>query len=104
MIIKIQSVDLPEATIKNFAQFIGWSEFIMTTDQSPNVEIENPQTFTQYIEEKYGSPIRNDVSRWNLQTAEAEAQALKDQADQIIADAKVIADSAANEVITIVIE
>lgn len=101
MIIKIQSADLPEATIKNFAQFVGWKEFVMTTDQSPNVEIENPQTFLQYLEEKYSTPIRNDVANWNLQEATAQANALKQEADEIIAQAKLEADEIAMQIIQI---
>lgn len=104
MIISIKSINLPEETIKDFATFIGWKEFVMTTTESPNYEIDNPQTYTQFIEEKYGTPIWKDISNWNLQTAEMEAKALQDQANTILEEAKLLTDARAKEVVTVIVE
>ena len=117
MRITIQSVDLPEATLKNFAIFLGWQEKIINykvdellpideeTGENPNLlEVDNPQTFLEYIGEKYGTPIWNDIANWNLQTAGAEANLIKEQANSIDEEAKSLADQRAKQVVSIIIE
>jgi hypothetical protein len=101
MRIILQSIELPEATVKNFAEFLGWKERIMTENQSPNYEIDNPQTFLEFINNKFGTPIWEAISAWNLQQAQALAKAKIDAANQEVEAARVLADQRAKEVVTI---
>ena len=71
MKLKLETAEMPEAKFKAFAQFLGWTETVMTEDLSPNVPVENPQTFAAFLEARYGGPIREDVASFRLSLAEA---------------------------------
>lgn len=104
MKIKYQSADVPEETMKAFAIFLGWPEKIMTTTESPNYEIDNTQTFTDFIKERYGLPIQNDLTKFNMQEAERLAEQKKNEAQEIIDTAKVQAEAIANSMFEMTIE
>lgn len=104
MRIKYQSADVSEETMRNFAIFLGWSPKVMTTDLSPNVEIDNPQLFTDFIKVKYGFPIQNDLTRFNMQEAERLAELKKEEADEIINVAQAQAQAIANSMFEMTIE
>lgn len=104
MKIKYQSADVPEETMRAFAIFLGWPEKVMTTDLSPNVLIDNPQLFTDFIKVKYGLPIQNDLTQFNMQEAQRLAEQKKNEAQEIIDTAKVQAEAIANSMFEMTIE
>lgn len=77
MKLKLETVDMPEERFRAFAEFLGWTPTVMTEDLSPNVPVENPQTFLDFFEARYGGLIRDDVARFRAQVAEAEAAAAR---------------------------
>lgn len=98
------SVELPEARFKALAQFMGWTEQVMTTDLSPNVPIDNPQSFTDYIIEKDSAFMKDILVRFNLQEAEILAKQKRDEANQILEDAKVQAEQIASGLFEVIVE
>lgn len=87
MKLKLETAEMPEAKFRAFAEFLGWAPTAMTQDLSPNVEIENPQTYLAFLEARYGSPIRDDVARFRASVAEAEARAARAAADRALSEA-----------------
>ena len=53
MKLKLETIDLPEATIQNFAEFCGWKEKVMTETESPNYEIDNPVSFADFLKDRF---------------------------------------------------
>lgn len=104
MRIKYQSAEVSEETMRDFAIFLGWKPQIMTTTESPNYEIDNPQTFIAFIKEKYGSPIQEDLAKFNMQEAENQVKELNKQAREIINQAKAQAEAIANSMFEVTIE
>lgn len=91
MKLKLETVDMPEAKFRAFAEFLGWTPTAMTQDRSPDVQIENPQTYLAFLEARYGSPIRNDVARFRASVAEAEARAAREAANRALETEKLAA-------------
>ena len=103
MILGIKSADLPEETWINFASWLGWQKQVMTTTESPNYLVDNPETYIDYLERRYMQPIRDDVKAYNIHLGE---EAIKEQAkdalallDKARADAKAYAEAKAIELI-----
>jgi len=110
MRIKYQSADVSEETMKAFASYDfkdgvkPWTEKIMTTDLSPNVLIDNPQTYSDYIKERYGSPISKNLVKFNMKDAEELAELKQQEAAEIINNAKAQAQAIANSMFEMTIE
>lgn len=99
------TIDLPETTWKAFAtKYCSWTEKVMTTDQSPNVEIDNPITWQTAIQTKYHTPILTDIADFNLDQTKADVQAKIQVANQELEQAKVAALAQANQVVTFIVE
>ena len=90
------TAEMPEERYKALAIFMGWNEQIMTTTESPNYEIPNPQSFTEYLIEKDSAFMLDWIKRFNMQEAELQAKAKQDEATQILEDAKIQAEQIAN--------
>lgn len=67
--------------IEGLATQEGWNKQVMTTTESPNYLIDNPQTALQFLDEKFMSPIRASVKAYRLAEAKALAEQKKDEAD-----------------------
>jgi len=57
--------------IENLALDNGWTRTVMTTDLSPNVSIENPQTALQFLDKKFNEPLREAIKEYRLKEAKA---------------------------------
>lgn len=86
------SVELPEEKFKALAIFMGWKEKIMTETESPNYEIDNPQSFTDFIIEKDSAFLTDILKRFNMQEAEAMATQKENEAKEMrkIAEAQAL--------------
>jgi hypothetical protein len=100
MKLKLETVDMPEVKFRAFAEFLGWTPTVMTEDLSPNVPIDNPQTFVSFLEARYGSPIRNDVARFRAQVAEAEANYARAALEETLAAARETERAAAAQIVS----
>ena len=69
MKLTFKTQDLPDASWINFAKFLGWQEQILTTDLSPNVFIDNPQTYKDFVISRYSDSIYKDLTAFNIKVA-----------------------------------
>lgn len=100
-----QTIDLPEELWKAFTiKYTNWTEKTMTTDLSPNIEIDNPITWQETIKIKYHIPILNDISEFNLEKTKTEQQTIIDKSLEIIKDAKIQELSNASHIISFIVE
>lgn len=90
------TLDMPEERYKALAEFMGWKENILTTTESPNYEIPNPQSFTEYLIEKDSAFMIDWIKRFNMQEAELQTKEKQEEAAQILEDAKIQAEQIAN--------
>lgn len=95
---------MPETAFETFARFLGWQPNVMTQDLSPNVTIENPQTFVEFLHERYGGPIRVDVARFRAAQAEADANAARNAIDVGLASELEAQRQAAAQIVTFAAE
>ncbi len=99
-----KSVDLPEERYKALAIFMGWEEKIMTTTESPNYEIDNPQSFVDFIIEKDSAFMLDVLKRFAMQEAEALASQKQEEAKQILEQAEVSAEQVAKSLFSTTVE
>lgn len=104
MKLKLETVEMPEERFALFAQFLGWTPTVMTTDLSPNVPVENPQTFLGFFEARYGSPIREDVARFRAHQAEAQAAEARAALEAGLAAALEAERAAAAQIVSFAVE
>lgn len=81
------TLDFDETTWADFAQSIGWTEKIMTNDQSPNIEVDNPTGFKEYIIEYYGNQLYIDLANFNISQIKAQTDAQIAAAEEALATA-----------------
>lgn len=98
------SIDLPEERFKALAIFMGWTEKVMTTTESPNHEIDNPQSFTDFIIEKDSAFMADTLKRFNMQEAENIVMQKKQEAENILLNAEIQALEIAKSLFEVVIE
>lgn len=104
MKLKLESIDLKEEVWKAFAIKNGWQEKVMTVDLSPNVEVDNSQSFVDFIVNQYGNPIWADIAEFNVQESQKKADEIKAKADDELAIAQEEALNNAKEIVTLTIE
>lgn len=99
------TIDLPEEVWKAFAtKYCSWTEKVMTTDQSPNVEIDNPITWQTAIQTKYHTPILTDIADFNLEQIKADVLSKLQVVNQEFEQAKAVALQQAGQVITFLVQ
>lgn len=64
--IEITLKNFTEEQIKGLAIQEGWHEMIMTTTESPNYEIPNPESAIQYLDRTKLQPIRDAIAKYRL--------------------------------------
>lgn len=102
MILKVTSTDMQEDSWKDFALMkCNWQEKVMTTNLSPNVLIDNPQTFMDAIVAQYGTPIWTAVSDFNAQVGQQAFNTAVATAQTALDEAKAQADALAKQIITV---
>ena len=53
--------------LENLALDNGWTRTIMTTTESPNYEVENPETATKFLDKKFNAPLRDAIKAYMKQ-------------------------------------
>jgi hypothetical protein len=101
MKLSFTTADFKEETWKRFAVFLGWSEKVMTTDLSPNIIVDNPVTYSDFIVKKYGSPVYADLALFNSEAQRQIAESKISAAKQSLENARALADQQAKELVKI---
>jgi len=104
MKLSFSTVDFEEQVWQAFAVSIGWTPQVMTTTESPNYLIDNPITFGDFIINKYGQPLYQDLANFNVAQVKEQTDAAIATATQTLVDAQSQAEEEAKTLITVTIE
>lgn len=99
MKLSITTSDLPDETWLAFAVFHGYPPQVMTTTESPNYLINNPQTVKEFLAEKFLAPIQSGVESFLVATKKRELSEQQAIIDAQLAQAAVAAKQHARELV-----
>lgn len=82
--IEITLKNFSEEQIRGLAIQEGWKKMVMTTTESPNYEIPNPESALEYLDKTLLEPIRDAIATYRLTEARLLAESkIKEAQDEL---------------------